>query len=107
MFRYAVAVALLLATPALAQPTLPKVPDMVLVPTNAVGRLLHFLGDPKIAADIPLYGSDVRPLLIMIERCANDQIPNLQGTIVDSGDCPALVARKTADHASAPAEPAK
>lgn len=107
-----IATALLLAGgPAMAQTPAPKTPDMVLVPTNVVGRLLQFMGDPHIASDIPLYASDVKPLLLAIQQCANDQIPNAQGIIADAGDCPLLTAKAAeaakpaADATAAPSPP--
>jgi hypothetical protein len=60
----------------------PKIPDMVQEPTQVIARLIQFFNDPKIAKEVPLYNSDVLPLLQTLQGCAGMQIPD------GKGECP-------------------
>ena len=73
-------------------PTTPPAPPpkAVYIPTAIVGRILVFFGDPKIAEMLPLYASDVRPLLDQLAACARIQIPDPQGRIISHGECPEI-----------------
>jgi hypothetical protein len=99
LFASALALSAYIPTAAMAQPA-PQPPAAIYEPTQVVARLLQVLTDPHVAASIPLYQSDVAPLLQALNNCANIQLGS-----EDSKACP-VVAQVLAQAKTEPAKPA-
>ena len=103
LFASALALSAYVPAVAMAQPA-PQPPAAIYEPTQVVARLLQVLTDPHVAASIPLYQSDVAPLLQALNNCANIQLGS-----EDAKACPvvAQVLAQAKAEATKTAEPAK